>query len=471
MDRREHGVVIGAGMAGLTTARVLSEHFAHVTILEQDTFPGQAQARRGVPQGRHAHGLLAKGQETLEQLFPGMVEELRQDRALLADLTGAHRWYFHGRRLGSHTADVPALAAARPVLEQYVRERVLARSNVSIRGGERVSDLLTRGKRVTGVVCESGTVEADLVVDASGRGSRTPHLLQELGFESPDVERIEINLAYTSQFFRLAPGTDPFGEDIAINCVNSPSDPRGAFFGKLAGDVCLLSLTGMVGDHAPKDRRGFLEFAASLPAKEIHEAIKAAEPVSEVSVHRYPASVRRHYERLTEHPAGLLVIGDGLCSFNPVYGQGMSVAALEAAALGQHLEEGPVDPLAFYTEVAPIIGAQWDVSAGGDLEYPAVPGAPRLRDRLLNAYLKRVQLAASQDGRYAASFFRLAGMVDTPRVLLSPGTVVDVFRKATRAAKNPPTATVETGRDPAGSGTDFPSAGEPEAKELAESVL
>lgn len=460
----EKAVVLGCGMAGLLTARVLADRYRHVLLVDRDEVVGVSGSRRGVPQAHHAHALLAKGQQILEELFPGLQDELVAGGALIGDLAGDLLWYFNDKPLKQQDCGLLSVSATRPQLEEIVRARVLALSNVDvrertvIRGLETVSDGgEVVGARVVGVDASAPAevVRADLVVDATGRGSRAPTWLAELGYQRPDEERIKIDLAYTSRFFRL--DSDPFGPHLAINPVASPGNPRGAFFGKLPEQTALVSLTGMLGDHPPADHRGFLEFTRSLPAPEIYPALRGAEPLGEPATFKVPASVRRRFDKLSRFPAGFVVVGDGVCAFNPVYGQGMTVAAMEAVALADHLEAGAVRPLEFFREIAPVIDVPWEISAGGDLAFPGVEGARTLKVKFGNAYMGRLHTAAQRDGRFAAEFFRVAGLVDPPQALMRPRMVLDVLRTS-RGPDPMPQPTSDGG--PGGSAT-------PPARDLA----
>lgn len=442
----ERAVVLGAGIAGLLTARVLSDRYRSVLIVDRDKITGVTTPRRGVPQGRHAHGLLARGQELLEGFFPGLCAELVAAGTPTCDLSGGLRWYFNGKVLQQRDSGLLNISATRPVLEAHVRNRVLALPNVSLREGTVIQGLVASPdrSRVIGVRlagpgddAEQTVTAADLVVDATGRGSRTPAWLEELGYPRPAEEKIKIDLAYTSRYFRYS--GPAFGDDLAINSVASPANPRGAFFGKYAGDLVLLSLTGMFGDRAPQDHEGFLEFARTLAAQEIYPAARAAEPISEISTFRVPASVRRLYHQLTRFPNGYLVVGDSVCAFNPVYGQGMTVAAMEAAALAAHLGTGQVDPLGFYAEIAPIIDVPWGISAGGDLAFPQVDGPRPFPVRMGNAYVARLHAAAHHDGRFTSAFFRVAGLVDPPAALMRPRLALGVLGSTLRTALWPRT--------------------------------
>lgn len=431
----ERAVVLGAGMAGLLTARVLADRYRQVVVIERDPITGATDARKGVPQGRHAHALLARGQRILEELFPGLQQELTDSGIYSCDLAGNLRWYFNGAPLRQLDSGLLSVSATRPQLEQHVRQRVSALPNVQLRdqtvvngvestdGGSRIV-----GVHVTGVAdqAEPELITAELVVDATGRGSRTPAWLAELGYQRPAEEKVKIDLAYTTRLFKL--GSDPYGSDLSINSVARPENPRGAFFARLDEEVAMLSLTGILGDHPPRDDDGFLEFTKSLDAKEIYETVKGSVPVTDAVTFHVPASVRRRYDKLSRFPDGFLVIGDGVCAFNPVYGQGMTVAAMEAVALAEHLDRGPVRPIRFFRELKPIVDVPWDISAGGDLAFPGVDGKRTLKVRMGNAYISRLHSAAQRDGRFTKAFFRVAGLVDPPQALMRPRLMFGIWR-------------------------------------------
>ncbi|KJK56541.1 FAD-binding monooxygenase, partial [Saccharothrix sp. ST-888] len=236
---------------------------------------------------------------------------------------------------------------------------------------------------------------------------------------------------------------DPFGDDLAIIPVATPAHPRGAFFYRLPGEDnrVELSLTGVLGDHPPTDPEGFLAYARSLPVPDIHRAIRDAEPIDDAVMFKYPASVRRHYERLSRFPGGFLVMGDAVCSFNPVYGQGMTVAALEALALREGLRRGALpNPRQFFTEVAAVVDAPWDFAAGADLGYRGVEGHRTPKIRLANAYVNRLHHAATHDAELTAAFIRAAGLIDAPEALMRPGTVLRVLRHSLRRPAGAPAA-------------------------------
>ncbi|MFB7454731.1 FAD-dependent oxidoreductase [Streptomyces sp. NPDC056194] len=437
----ERAVVLGASMAGLLAARVLADSYDEVLVVERDAIAGTTTARKGVGQGRHVHGLLARGQQILDELFPGFTREAVEAGIPTGDL-GELRWFFNGRRLSPGTTGLICVSATRPVLESRVRDRVAALPGVTFLERHDIVGLVTDEDRdnVTGVRVQSQeqgseerTIDADLVVDATGRGSRTPVWLEEFGYERPDEERIRIDLSYTTRRFRLRDETVLNG-DLSINPVSSPSHRRGAFLSRIEDGLVVVSLTGVLGDSAPADLEGFLEWTRTLPVSDVYDVIHDAEPVDDGAVFRYPASQRRRYERLSRFPGNFLVLGDAACSFNPVYGQGMTVSALEALVLREHLGRGAVDPKAFLADIAGTIELPWQLSASADLGYPEVEGERTPEWEAAGGYMAALHAAATVDGEVTATFMRVMGLVATPDALMSPDMLRRVEEGAQKAA-------------------------------------
>ncbi|MEU6077418.1 FAD-binding monooxygenase [Micromonospora sp. NPDC047074] len=447
-------VVLGGSMTGILAARVLSETYDTVLVIDRDEVLGVRESRSGAPHTRHAHGLHARGHLNIEELFPGFTAELTAAGVPTGDL-GEMRWYFNGRRLKPARTGLISVTAPRPVLEHHVRARVAALPNVRFLQRHDVLNLVTtpdRG-RVIGVRVlpqADGAVEeildSDLVVDATGRGSRTPVWLEELGYERPAVDRVKVGIAYTTCHYRIRP--EWFGGVQSINPVASPAHPRGAFFGQVGRDLCILSLTGILGDYPPTEPEGFLEFARTLPVPDVYEAVRDAQPLDAPTSFRFPASMRRRYERLRRFPDGLLVMGDAVCSFNPVYGQGMSVASIEAMALREHLRAGPPAPLRFLNDISRVIDVPWEISAGGDLDFPEVEGERTAKVRIGNAYIARVQYAATKDAAITDQYMRVAGLMDPPTSLMRPGMLARVLWHSPRRPRPGPSWLATTAASP-----------------------
>ncbi|MCE7079480.1 NAD(P)/FAD-dependent oxidoreductase [Streptomyces sp. ST2-7A] len=428
-DMSEEGVrsavVLGGGMAGLLAARVLADTHRRVVVVDRDVIGDSTTARKGVPQGRHVHGLLARGQQILEEHFPGFTEEAVAAGIPTADL-GELRWFFNGRRLSPAPTGLTCVSATRPLLESRVRARVAALENVSFLEGHDIVGLTVgedghtvTGVRVHGAAGGERSVGAELVVDTTGRGSRTPAWLEEMGYQRPREERIGVDLTYTTRLFRL-PDESVLRGDMSINPVSSPSHRRGAFLSRIEDGLIVVSLTGVLGESAPTELEGFLAWTRTLAVPDIHDVIKDAEPVCDGTTFRFPTSVRRRYDELTRFPKGLVVMGDAVCSFNPVYGQGMTVSALESLVLREHVAGGPVDPRAYFRDLTGVIEVPWQMSAGSDLGYPEVEGERTAEWERSGRYMADLHTAATVDGTLTATFMRVAGLVDPPTALMDP---------------------------------------------------
>ena len=438
----DRAVVLGASLAGLLAARVLTDAYAQVTVIDRDELPQASTHRRGVPQGRHVHGLLARGQQVLEGLFPGLTAELVAQGAPAGDMLADARLYFSGHRLRQERTGLVVLCASRPFLEGHLRAKVRALPNLTFLERCDIVGLATTpdNRRVAGVRVlrrADGSAEevlsADLVVDATGRGSRTPVWLEALGYARPRQDQVRIGLGYATRTYRLPP--DALGGDLAVLHAATPEDPRAAALQVLEGDRWMLTLAGILGDHPPTDPDGFLAFARSLRFPDIYQTVHAAEPLDDPVAFRFPASVRHRYERLDRFPDGLLVVGDAMCSFNPVYGQGISVAALEALVLRRHLERGiEPQPHRFFRDIARVVDVPWDIAVGGDLAFPGVQGRRTAKVRLVSAYLARLHAAAVDDASLASAFVRVAGLVAPPQSLLRPEVALRVLRASLHPA-------------------------------------
>lgn len=379
---RSHAVIIGAGMAGLTAAQAISGHFRKVTIIERDMLPAEAAPRRGTPQCQHAHMLLAGGLQALQVLFPGFEEDLAEAGAVKIRTGKDIRFERPGfdpfpvRDLG-----FDIFCMSRPLLEAVTRRRVLQTPNVGICMRSRVTKLVaSRDRRRVEAVRYEGddgpavTVEADLVVEASGRCGLTLQLLDELSLQKPEETKIGIDQAYASTIVeRLDHSAEWLGN---ITLPSAPASSRGAFLFPIERQRWLLSIGGNHGDAPPDDHAGFMEFVKSLRTPTVYDAVRAARPLTDIVRYQLPCSIRRHFERLESFPAGLLVTGDALCRFNPVFGQGMSVAAQEAVILNRLLaEDVPMERLAhdFFAAIQDTIATPWGVAVT-DFVYPATRG-------------------------------------------------------------------------------------------------
>ncbi len=426
-----HAVVLGASVAGLLSATALSKSFDTVTIVERDQLADDAVTRRGVPQGHQVHQLMPAGLMRIEELLPGFGDELLEqgceryeidrDVAVLYPLGWAVRV----------AGGMDVIGFLRPTFEWVLRRRVLALPNVRAVHGIATGLLAdadgtaVTGVKVTGVDGEK--LDADLVVDATGRGSRTPVWLEELGYPRVPEERKKIGLGYVTQHYKLL--ADPYDGDLSINPVAFPEVPRGAIFTKTDGGRVELTTYGLLGDHPPTDQEGLYAWVKSLAVPDIHDALQNAVPLDEPVAFRFPTTLRRRYEDLDRFPQGLLVTGDAVTTFNPVYAQGMTVAALGALTIRDHLHTGaaPV-PAQYFRDLArDVIDPAWEMTNTVDLTFPGVQGERTPQVRAAQVFLKLVQKAATRDGKVTAAYMRGAGLVDKPDAMKRPAFVARVL--------------------------------------------
>ncbi len=430
----EHAVVLGASMGGLLAARVLADFFGTVTVFERDELSDDPVNRRGVPQGRHVHALLPRGAQVLDELFPGLLNELVAAGAPVwddGDLSKAYLCY-NGHRVlpsGVVAGDYTEMALympSRPLLECHVRRRLQGIGNVMIRGGHEVTELTSTAdrSRITGVRVVNRTggapqeLTADLVVDAMGRSAHTPALLEGLGYGRPAEDHITMHTTYVSQPMRIPRGT--LTEMLAL-VSPAPGRPTGMFLVGYEHDTWIFTVFGLAGHEPPRDLAGMLSFAEGYGPAHLLAAVRTGEPLGPVVQHRMPSSQWRRYDKMRRLPDGLLACGDAICSFNPIYGQGMSVAALDAVALRDCLRRGVTDlPRRYFRATAKAIGVAWRTGATSDLAFPEVQGRRTPSMRVTNRLVELVLTASESDSVIGTQFFRVTGLLDPPTRLLRP---------------------------------------------------
>jgi 2-polyprenyl-6-methoxyphenol hydroxylase-like FAD-dependent oxidoreductase len=436
--RHSNAVVVGASMSGLLATRALSDYFEHVTVVERDVLIKDGdESRKGVPQAAHAHGVLASGYRVMDAYFPGMMDELEALGAPRGDVVGDFLWFQYGRWKLRHQSGLRCITVSRPCLEAAVRARVKALRNVTfVDGADGVSPRFDAAtERVTGFVvhhrCRNvqEVLEADLVVDATGRGSQSARWLEIAGFGRPEEITVKVDVGYATRTFERRDG-DFFDSMGGVVSGTAPVSKRSAAVLAAEGGRWVVTLAGVLGDYPPTNETAWAAFAASLPVSAVHDLVTSAAPLTEIVTYRFPANHRRLYERMKRFPSGYLVIGDGLCSFNPIYGQGMSVAATEAQALGESLSSG-LDGLAqrFYAKASRIIDIPWTIATGEDLRYPQIEGARPSGFRLVNRYLERVHAVASEDPLVCRKFFDVLNLLAPPPSLMAPSVAWRVLAR------------------------------------------
>jgi 2-polyprenyl-6-methoxyphenol hydroxylase-like FAD-dependent oxidoreductase len=464
-------IVLGGSLAGLLAARVLAEHADEVVIVERDRISDTTGLRRGVPQASHLHGLLRRGESIIERLLPGIADGLRDKGAVPVRFCADVRWYHHGNWKLQAGDSITATFMTRPFLEDEVRSRVLAypgitlleqhdavaliaaphpRRGISIRcrpvpEPDRQSDGSEHSAPSDVVRDPSGlTLTGDLIVDATGRGSRAVKWLHTLGCPQPPSSAVKIDVGYSSLFLHLADAAALGAKAMIV--VPKPSDcTRAAALMPMEGDRWLCSAAGFVGDYPPKDYEGFLRFLADLPTEELHGVVRDAEPIGPITHARFAENRWIHFEKAKRMPPNFVVLGDAVGCFNPVYGQGMTAAALAADALDRALqtnESGPAtDPAtAARRTIAKAIKDVWRMSAGEDLGYPGVSGSRPPGYEIVRRYLERVHAATAVDPAALDGLLQVGHLLAPSTSLMRPRYALRVLTARTHARRDPHTA-------------------------------
>jgi 2-polyprenyl-6-methoxyphenol hydroxylase-like FAD-dependent oxidoreductase len=429
---RSTAVVIGAGPAGLAAARVLADRFARVVVLDRD-----ALSETATP-GPHPHVILVAGQRAIEELFPGLPKELVEAGAAVVETGSELVLHRYGRTWPPMPVRSHMITLTRPLLEAAVRRRVAALPQVEIIGGAAVTGLVGDAHRVTGVRLLGRTaMECDLVVDCTGRDGTSDAWLTALGATAPQVSEVTAGITYASRLLRRKPGDLPTGQALYV----LPTPPHGKRLGvalPVEDDQWLVTLGGWHGECAGTDPEDYLAFARTLPHPALADLLERAEPMSDVAVRHFPSSRWRHFERHRALPAGYVAVGDAFCSFNPVHGQGVTAAALQAQALGWVLGGEPDGPVSarfareFHRAAAAVVQTPWRFAVGGDFDYPETTG-PRPRGTgLVNRYAERLHDAARTSVEVRRTFYSVQHLVSPASALFTPQMMAQVIRAAGR---------------------------------------
>jgi 2-polyprenyl-6-methoxyphenol hydroxylase-like FAD-dependent oxidoreductase len=433
----ERAIVVGGGIAGLSAARAVSDRFREVVILDRDELPDGVIPRPGVPQGKHPHGLLAGGLKALEKLFPGFGNELGQagavpiDRGfdILFEVPGQHPW----PRIKIHH---PTYSLTRPLLELTLRNQVARLTNVKVRGGCRVLNIIAEpGTGAATDICfrtsqgKLETLHADLIIDASGNGSLTLEFLKATGRRLPEETSIGVNMHYASALVEHVEIEDNYKS--AYTLPDAPEDSRGGLLMPAENGTYQLVLIGR-GEHVPPIKENeFRSFARMLRTPTIYNAIRNAKLLTGITPASFNQSKWRHFAQVTDFPRGLLPIGDAICRFNPVYGQGMSTAARQVSLLSDLLGKSTGDSLStlapdFLTETEDIIADPWAMSAIPDFIYPDTVGTrPKDLEKILN-FQKGLSRLAARDTDVFALLTDVRNLLKPLKALDDPSIVSKV---------------------------------------------
>lgn len=434
-------IVLGGSVAGLLAAAASARHTTRVVVVERDELPPWPGPRPGAPQTLHTHGLLASGREAMEHLLPGLTDDLVAQGALTGDIGTNGIWHVGGHRVAQVAAGGEGLLVSRALLEAYLRVRVRGLPNVTVLDRTDVRGLLSdRPGAVNGVLLADRDdptapeefLDADLVVDATGRPGRAQRWFAAHGWLVPDEERVVVGIRYVTVHVPHQEGK--LDDARAVISAATPSTPRSAAALRQEDGTWTVTVAGYVEDEPPLDPAGLRAYAATVVAPEI-AALLDRELLGQPLPYRFPHSVRRRVDR-TDLPEGYAVLGDALCSLNPVFGQGMSVAAMQAVTLGEALAgTGPAGLESalrtFHQEAVAAADRAWTLVAGSDLQIAGVHGTVPRGHKAISAWVARVQAAAAYDPVVARALIRVTSLLDPPESLMRPRMVLRVLTRST----------------------------------------
>jgi 2-polyprenyl-6-methoxyphenol hydroxylase-like FAD-dependent oxidoreductase len=450
-----HAIVIGSSIAGLTAARVLTDHCERVTIIERDVASTAKEFRKGVPQARHPHVLLKGGEKVLEGLFPGLTQELYDGGAEPVNMGSDFEWFTFGQWRQTFTSSIVTVACSRPLLETSIRDRLMKNPKVTfVNESEVIGLLLDETKtRVKGIRTRSrrdqsvSEIEAAIVVDASGRDSESPHWLRAWGFPTPKETSVTSKPGYATRIYAIPENRKGTWKAMYIQ-PSAPNLTRGGVVVPMEGNRWHVTMFGMAGDYPSTSEEGFLEYAQSLPDQGIYEAIKDAKPLTEIWSFRKGENRLRHYDQLSRHIEGFLVFGDAVYALNPVYGQGMTVAALGAMEIDKCLREqqttqpnGDLIGLAkrFQKRLATVIAGPWQMATGEDRRWNVDENIQPMDfpTRMIQNYIGKLLHVTLTNAKVAEAFFHVQHMIEPPTLFFRPDILWKVLTSRSAAAQYP----------------------------------
>lgn len=445
MIKAKRAIVIGYSMAGKLAAQVLANFFEEVVVIEKDPVPDSPSVRKGVPQGAHPHVLLRKGAELLEQWFPGLMEELIHNGSVEFDFMGDVHWEHHGRTKVRAEGDFRQLCQSRPFLEWQIQKRQEQLPNIKVQYKTAAEDLLwdQEGQNVVGVVLRKNdsdlreSLYSELVIDAAGPASFYREAFKKRGKPIPREESLRINLTYTSQ--RIKWDESSTGSPSWRALLLYPEPPRiqrGGVLYPVEKGEWMVSLFGYGGDEAPLNEEGFRAFAKSLPNPELFNVLTKSESVSGLQRYRVPFQYRRRFDQMTKTPGGLIVLGDALCRFDPVFGQGMTASAISSMALQKALQHADLNSLGtplfskkVYKSIMTSLAPLWLMVLSEDFMYSKTQGKRPFGLSVLQAYMRSIYRLTERDVKVYQAFSRVLHLLDSPFKLFHPSILVKVLTR------------------------------------------
>jgi 2-polyprenyl-6-methoxyphenol hydroxylase-like FAD-dependent oxidoreductase len=446
-----HAVVVGGSIGGMLAARVLSDHFDAVTIIERDRLPDAAENRPGVPHARHLHFFFKRGLMVCEELFPGVTADLQAAGSHLLDQGRDFRILYRSGWSPRGELGLEFCTFTRPLLEATIRRHLKTGPKITLFEGSEVCGLVLSedGARVCGVKIvprdqdpseppEALTLPAELVVDTGGRGTKAPEWLAAAGYGSPEETEVDAFWGYATRIYEPVANLQKDWKTLFL-MNRPPYQPRAGIIQPIEGNRWMVTVAGVMHDYPPTDEKGFLQFARSLSSPELFRAIEHARPLSRVWGYRRTSNLLRHYDR-AKVPQGFAALGDSVCAFNPVYGVGMTLAGLEALELRRLLNEGGgrLDSRRFQKQVAKLVTGPWALTTGEDLRWPATQGGkitPKVR--FMHWYIDQVIRLIPESQEVFRRFQEVNHMMKPPTALFHPAVLGPVLRRAFGPRRRP----------------------------------
>ncbi|HEX2909544.1 MAG TPA: FAD-dependent monooxygenase [Chloroflexia bacterium] len=440
-SKKPHAVVIGSSIAGMLTARILMQYFERVTIIERDQLPATPQFRAGTPQARHPHILLKQGELIIEKFFPGITAELYENGAVPINFGSDTKWIIGNQQRPTYESKLVSVAGSRIFLEGTIRNRLRAYPDVTFVDDHEVTGLLTddENRQVRGVQirqrgegANTREVLANLVVDASGRQSKAPEWLAALGYQAPAELSVNSFAGYSTRVYER-----PTGQNWKFLYVqpSAPANSRGLVMIPMEGNRLHVCLVGLNADYPPTDEEGYLEFVRSLGIDEAYELLKELKPLSPIVGYRRAENRLRRYDLMPSRPENFLLIGDSVYALNPVYAQGMSVAAISAETLDNCIQEAGSEFTClaenFQKQLVGVIMLAWQMAVGEDLRWSNTQVSGEMEEAgpeaaLLQNYMDQVIQASLKNPNVAETFYQVMNMVEAPTVFFRPDVVLQV---------------------------------------------
>ncbi|OHX48525.1 FAD-dependent oxidoreductase [Cytobacillus oceanisediminis] len=442
MLRREKAVIIGGGISGKLAARVLSEIFQEVIILERDSEPHGPFPRKGVPQGEHIHALLFSGANGLEELFPGITEKFNASGAVKINSTQDISWFHHGVWKLRYVGDYTTILQTRPHLEWHIEQYLKNIPNVTIQYSQNVQNFIyiEEENRITGVEIINGsnsirTLNADLIVDASGVNGLSSRWLNKREVHIPE-ETVKIDLSYFTKTLQL-PDNQNRDWSIKLLYPNPPFEKIGGGISKVEGNRFLVTFMGYHNEINEKEilksDNSFIEIAKKLPKLDIYQELKVATALSSTSTYRVPNITWRRFDKVNNFPNGLLMIGDTICRIDPFFGQGMSIAVMEALALKELLTNETYTNQkmieTFHQQAVKIISPIWNMVITEDFRYPETIGKKPAGLSIQQWYAKNIFLLSSENKDIYNSFIKVMHLLRPTSTLMHPRIIKSVLKR------------------------------------------